>query len=284
MARTINEIIAEQDEAQERIDELYTAITDEVNADADLSDLDSQSKTAEVGLWKFIWAAMAFIQEAFWDERKAEIQTIVDNGIPGTDRWLQKELLKFQHGDTLQFNNVTAKYFYDPVTPANQIIKRCAVVSNGGITQIKVAKEDGGGNPVALTAPELAAFGAYVHQIQWAGSNIATPQSLASDKLNAPITIYYNGTIKIDDLKPLVEAAFLAYLADLPFNAEYKISAHQDALQAIANINDVVMGNVQAKADVGSYATVNRIYYPVAGYIEKDPAITFDAMITYVPQ
>ena len=283
MARTINEIIAEQSTAQTRINELYTVITDEINADTDLSQLTSVSKTAEFNLWKYIWAAMAYVQESIWGERKAEIQQIVDDGIPGTERWLQKELLKFQYGDTLSFDNATAKYFYPIIDLTKQIIKRCAVISAGGLTQIKVAKEVSG-SPVALTAPELTSFASYLHQIQWAGSNLAAPVSFDSDKLNAPITIFYNGTIKLDDLKPLVQAAFNQYLSQLPFNGEYKISAHQDAIQAVADVNDVVMGIVQAKPNGGVYANVNRIYYPVAGYIERDTTINFDVMITYVAQ
>lgn len=98
------------------------------------------------------------------------------------------------------------------------------------------------------------------------------------------MTIYYNGTVALDVLKPLVEAAFLEYLQNLPFNAEYKISAHQDAIQSVANINDVVMGTIQAKADGGTYGTVSRVYYPVSGYIDKDSSIDFDTMLTYVPQ
>ena len=283
MARTINEILTEGNAAQERIGELYTVITDEVNADANLDGLTSTSKTAEFNLWKYIWSAMAYIQEAIWDERKAEIQSIADAAIPGTERWFQKELLKFQYGDTLSFNTTTAKYYYAVIDAANQIIKRCAVVSNGGLTQIKVAKETAG-VPVALTAPELTAFISYVRQIQWAGANIANPISLASDKLNAPMTIYYDGTIKIDDLKPLIEAAFNAYLSALPFNAEFKNTALQDAIQAVAGVNDVVPGTFQAKADAGAYSDIARIYIPTAGYIEKDGAISFDDMLTYVPQ
>jgi hypothetical protein len=52
----------------------------------------------------------------------------------------------------------------------------------------------------------------------------------------------------------------------------------------VEDVNDVVMGAVQAKADGGSYGTVNRVYYPVAGYIERDNTIDFDDMITYVAQ
>lgn len=287
MARTVDEIIQQANEAQERVGELYQVITDEVNASTpELAGLDSQSKTSDVGLWKLVWSALAFIQEAIWEERRNEMQAIVDSGIPGTDAWLHQELLKFQYGDVLQFDasGSKARYFYDPVTPENRIIKRCAIISNGGVTQIKVAKEDLSGNPVPLEPAELAAFTAYVRQIQWAGSNIATPQSFAADKLNAPMTVYYNGTVKLDDIKPLIEAAFNSYLSQLPFNAEYKVSAHQDTIQAVPNVQDVVMGNIQAKAATGGYGPVNRVYYPVAGYIERDPTISFDDMITYLPQ
>lgn len=284
MGRTINEILTEANAAQQRLGELYTVITNEVEADADLSGVTSTSKTAEFNLWKYVWSAMAFIQEAIWDERKAEIQAIVDLQIPGTDRWLQKELLKFQYGDSLVFDSATAKYSYAVIDPTKQIIKRCAVTSVGGVTQIKVAKEDGSGDPVALESAELTAFTAYVRQIQWAGANVGNPTTANSDKLNAPMTIYYDGTIKIGDFKPLVQAAFNAHLAALPFNGEYQITAHQDAVQAVPGVNDVIVGTVQAKADGGSYANVNRIYLPIAGYIERDTAIDFDTMITYVAQ
>lgn len=284
MSRTINEILTEANTAQQRLGELYTVITDEVDADADLTDLTSVSKTAEFNLWKYVWSAMAFIQEQLWGERKVEIQTIVDQQIPGTDRWLQKELLKFQYGDSLVFDNATAKYSYAVIDVTKQIIKRCAVTSAAGVTQIKVAKEDGSGNPVALLSAELTAFTAYVRQIQWAGANIGNPTTANSDKLNAPMTVYYDGTIKIEDIKPLIQAAFNNYLKTLPFNGEYQITSHQDAVQAVAGVNDVVIGTVQAKADGGGYANVDRVHLPIAGYIERDTTIDFDTMITYVAQ
>lgn len=284
MSRTINEILTEANTAQQRLGELYTVITNQVEADADLSGLTSTSKTSEFNLWKYVWSAMAYIQEQIWGERKAEIQAIVDLQIPGTDRWLQKELLKFQYGDSLVFDNTTAKYSYAVIDPTKQIIKRCAVTSVAGVTLIKVAKEDGSGNPVALITAELTAFTAYVRQIQWAGANVGNPTTANSDKLDAPMTVYYDGTIKLEDIKPLVQAAFNSYLKSLPFNGEYQITSHQDAVQAVAGVNDVVMGTVRAKADGGGYADVNRVYLPISGYIERDSTIDFDTMITYVAQ
>lgn len=284
MSRTINEILTEANAAQQRLGELYTVITNEVEADADLSDLTSVSKSSEFNLWKYVWSALAFIQEQIWGESKAEIQAIVDLQIPGTEKWLQKELLKFQYGDSLTFDSATAKYSYAVIDTTKQIIKRCAVTSTNGVTQIKVATEDGSGNAIALTGPQLTAFTTYVRQIQWAGANVANPTTANSDKLDAPMTVYYDGTLKLDDIKALVQASFNSYLKVLPFNGQYQITAHQDAVQAVPGVVDVVPGAIQAKSDGGVYAAVNRVYLPISGYIERDTTIDFDTMITYVAQ
>jgi hypothetical protein len=284
MARTINEILAEGNAAQNELNSLFTQITNSVNADANLSGLTSPSKTAEFNLWKYVWAAMSYIQEAIWGEAQSEIQAIADAAIPGTDKWLQKEILKFQYGDALLFDTVTAKYYYATITPANQIIARCAVVSAGGLTTIKVAKISGG-LPVVLSTLELNALKSYVQQIQWSGSNL-TVISYDSDLIDARFTIYYNGVIPLATIQASVQAAYDNYLANLPFNGQYNITRHIDALQAAdsLNINDVVQGTVQAKTNAGSYAPLTRIYNPLSGYIKRDPAVPFSTLLTYVAQ
>lgn len=137
---TINQLLSEFYALKDRINEYYQLIYAEVNDDADLSGLTSTSKTAEFNLWMWMFAAMSVIVQDIWLERKAEIQAIADSAIPGTERWFQKELLKFQYGDTLSFDVNTGKYFYAVIDTDKQIIKRCAVVSNGGLTQIKFIK------------------------------------------------------------------------------------------------------------------------------------------------
>lgn len=280
---TVNDILTQFQTLKTRIDEYYQLIYAEVDNDANLDDLTSVSKTAEFNLWMWMFAAMSFILNSIWEERKAEIQTIADSAIPGTELWLHKEVFKFQYGDTLSFENTTAKYFYAVIDTAKQIIKRVAVVSTGGITTVKVAKLSGS-NPVALSSGELTAFINFVNRIQWAGTQVITI-SKSSDKINAPMTIYYNGIVPIADMKAIVEAAFLEYLVNLPFNGRYSINKHGDWIEnASANIYEVNPGVVQAKADGGSYTNVNRIYNPVSGYIEKDSAISFDTMLTYIAQ
>lgn len=280
MARTVTEILDQINTAKQRIGEIYTAINNEISADADLSALTSVSKTAVYRLWMYIWAVMSFIQEELFGEAKAEMQTIVDNAIPGTDRWLALEVKKFQYGDSLSFDDETGDYFYAVIDPAKQIIFRVAISSNAGQSTVKVAKDDGSGNPIALSTDQLNALKSYIQQIQYAGSNIITV-SLPSDKIKLPITIYYDAITPLPTLQSNVEAAINGYLAELDFNGTFYISKLVDAIQAVENVEDVVIGSVEARSDAGAFNPVSRIYLPVSGYLEVDSGFPLSTTITY---
>ncbi len=267
-----------------KICEFYTLITGEVSTDATLAGLTSASKTAEFNLWMYVLSGMSVVMDGLWEDRQTIISDKVDSGLIGSDRWLHRELLKFQLGDSLSWDDDQGIYYYPVIDATKQIIKRCAVNSSGGVTSVKVAKEVSA-LPVPLSGPELTAFTTYVRTFQFAGANITNPVSQNSDKLNAPMTIYYNGTRLLADVKVIVEAAFNEYLASLPFNGEYSVNKHGDFIEAKdLDIFEVDMGAVQAKADAGMYASVTRICLPFSGYIERDSAIAFDDMITYVAQ
>ncbi len=279
---TVNDILTQFQAFKARVDEYYTLIYNEVNSDATLDGVNSISKTAEYNLWMWLFAAMSVIVNSIWEERKSEIQSIADSAIPGTEKWLQKEVLKFQYGDVLSFDLTSAKYYYPVINDVNQIVKRCAIQSAGSISYVKVAKLSSG-SPVALSVGELTALRSYINQIKWAGMQLVV-SSGNSDKLNAPLTIYFNGQVPLVDMQALCEAAFTNYLANLQFNGEFSITRLIDAVQEVDNVNDVREGVVQAKIDAGTYATVSRVYVPASGYIEKDPAISFATMFTYVAQ
>jgi hypothetical protein len=282
---TANDILTQFQSMKARFNELYTLITGEVDADANLDDLTSTSKTSEYGKWQFNFAALSLIMDGVWNDRQQQISDKVDSGVQGTDPWLQLELFKFQYGDTLLWDSVNGRYYYAVIDETKQIIKRCAIQSSGGITYVKVATLSGD-IPVALDSSQLSAFQAFVNtKVQWSGAKIAPPLSLNSDKLNAPMTVYYNAQRKLDDIKAIVQQAFTDYLATaLPFNGQYSINKHGDFIEnSSEDIKQVDPGIVQAKADGGSYIDVNRVYTPVSGYFERDSSIDFDVMITYVP-
>lgn len=275
--RTIAEILTQANIAKQRITEIYTMLTNEVSSDADLSGLTTISKTGIYKLWLYVFSALSYIQENLWTEAKTEMQSIVDNAIPGTDRWLAKEIVKFQYGDSLTFDDETGDYSYATINEAKQIIDRVAVVSGNGTTSVKVAKA----GPAALSAAELNALKSYVSEIQYAGSNIVTI-SLASDKVKLPITVYYNAITPLATIQTNVKAAINAYLSELNFNGEFYLSRLVDAIQAVENIEDVVLGTVEGRTDAGSFNTISRTYQPVSGYLEVDPLFELDDTITYV--
>lgn len=287
---TVNDILSAFQDFRDRIAEYYTAIHNEVTGDVLLADL-NDGKTEDHMIWMHTAAGVAVIMDGVWADRQAQIEEKINNFLPLPDRWLHSECLKFQYGDSLAWDDTLKKYYYPVIDATKQIIKYCAVVRSGGTSFIKVAK-DAAGTPVALTGPELTAFVAYVRQIQWAGSSIATPTSGSSDKLNAPMTVYYNGTKPLADIKTVVQAAFNNYLKGvhtdnagaIEFNGQYSINKHADYIEwASTDIQEVNPGVVQAKPHGGVYANVNRVYTPVAGYMERDNTIDFDVMITYVP-
>lgn len=287
---TVNDILTQWLAFRDQIATFYTLIKNEVTAAPLLTDL-NDGPTEDHEIWMQTSAGLAVIMDSVWDDRQQQIETKINNFLPLPDRWLHRECLKFQLGDSLLWDAEAGKYYYAVIDATKQIIKYCAVTRSGGTTFVKVAK-DVAGVPAQLSAPELAAFVAYVNQIQWAGSNVATPTSLASDKLNAPMTVYYDGIKPLADIKTIVQAAFNNYLKGvhtataraIEFNGEYSINKHGDYVEAASvDIKEVNMGVVQAKPNAGVYTNVNRVYKPLAGYLERDATINFDVMITYVP-
>lgn len=280
---TVADILTSWQTFKAKVSDYYTLIYNEVNADVNLNDLDDADKTQEHNLWMYISAAIAVIMDGVWADRQKQIQEKVDSFIPMPDRWLHTECLKFQYGDALLWDVVLKKYYYALLDPAKQIVKRCAIIRSGAVTAVKVATLSGT-DPIAFSAPQLAAFITFVNKIQPAGARISTPTSGASDKLKANMTVYYDGTKPLADVKAIVEPAYDSYMANLDFNGEYSINRHGDWVEKsdTSIIREVIMGVVEAKADAGAYIAVARVYTPIAGYIVKDSGINYDVLITYV--
>lgn len=282
MPRTIEEILQQADQAQQRIQEIHALITEEVNADANLAGLDSPSKVAEFKLWKEAFSALSLIMEQLWEEAQVELKRLATEGISANAAWFAREFKKFQFGDTLLFDDANARYFYAAIDETKQIIKRLTIVRNA-IWELKVATEDAGGNPIPLSADQLNAFKAYVERLQPPGPAFQIT-SIPSDKLDARFEIYYDPIIPIVDLQPLIEAAYLSYVAQIDIEGEsiYYITRHIDAMQAVENVIDIKITSIEARTETGPYAIVDRIYTPISGYLEKDPDLDFSVLLTYI--
>jgi hypothetical protein len=263
------------------IDQIYSSIEAEKNANADLASLSSASRTAIYKLTMYVVAVSIWALENLQDLFKKEVQDIITNGLIGNERWLAAEARKYQFGDTLQIDDTTGVYGYATVDETKQIVKRVAVQTSGGVTKVKAAKEASGA-VVQLTELELSGFRAYMNQIQLAGTNI-TVSSLPADLMKLPITVYYDALRKLDEVKAETEAAVNTYIANLDFNGTFFLSRLQDAVQAVPSTVDVVLGTVEARPDASTYTAVTRTYRALAGYVKVDPDYPLSSTITYVP-
>lgn len=244
-----------------------------------LTDLSSGSKVAIWRLWAYITAVAIYAHEVIFDIFKEEVQEIADAAAPGTPGWYRQKMLEFQYGDTLTYVNY--QYVYDPVDESARIITRCAVQERSdGAVLIKVAK-DSGGSPVPLSAPEKSAAESYAAKIKFAGTRLAVT-SLNADELDIDYTIYYDPLIPLATLQSNLQAASDEFLADLPFNAEFRITKFTDALQAVEGVIDPVFQSATGTADGGSPEAIAVRYVPAAGYMTL--ADTLANMFTFVAQ
>jgi hypothetical protein len=292
MARKLADIIQGLDDAQA--------------AQTDLSSLNSPSNTAIYTLWKYIVAVNMYLQETLWDIFKTDLEKQIDSAPVGSNQWLQKKAFEFQYSSTNP--QVTTLVDYVPTYPnvdeSLRIITRCSIKTTAlNTVEIKVAKSE---PPVALSNPELAAFDSYVTStgdstIAGAGVGIGAAgiyysiNSFTSDKLWIDADITYLGQYS-SVIKENVEAAINNYLANIPFDGNFKVLSLVDAIQQVEGVTDILINNLALRADATAFASrtyliQNNAYiyttYPLyAGYAveETTSSQTFTDTITYIAQ
>lgn len=269
MPQTIQEILQQQESFKEEVGALYQVISDDVENDPTLADVQSASKTADYKLWMYIFAAISWLQQQVINRFRGEIQAIADAAPTCNDRWFEREVRKFQFGDPLLFDNETKKYFYAEIDEDKQIVKRVAVQDQNGRGIIKAAKEVGG-EPFALSTSELNALIAYVRRIQPFGSNIGIISAQA-DLLRLFLNVTYDGLVPLATLQANVQAAIMDHIKNIGFNGTLWFIRLQDAVQQVEGIIDVEPVQLQAAQAGGPFTNWNRRYLPVSGYLDIDP-------------
>jgi hypothetical protein len=239
--------------------------------------------------------------EQLWVAYMADVNAIVAAAAPQTGPWFQQQMYLFQFDATtpqvLQFNTTNFTVGYPTVNAAKRVIKYCSVVPGiFGTTTIKVAAQVAGA-PADLDtafAGALAAAQSYVNILAVPGL-IYNVQSGNSDKIYIDADIYYQGGYSAV-IQERVEAAITAYLGGIPFNGTVLLSSLEVAIRAVTGVNDIVVNNVQARADATSYGSgtdlvvgntvVSRRWATVAGYIVPETATghTLADSLTYIAE
>lgn len=276
MARTINEIYDEI-VAEKENQAVLDGLTPNPETALDLlNQLTSGSKVAIWRLWAYITAVAIWTHEQLFEIFKAEAEAIAAAAPAGTARWYQKKVFEFQYGDTLTY--VNNQYVYATITPANQIVKRCAVQDRGdGVVVIKVAKA----GPVPLLSAEKTALEGYIAKIKFAGTRVAVV-SLAADEIDIEYDIYYDPIVPLATLQSALQTAIESFASNLEFNGEFRVTKFTDALQAVTGVIDPVFVAATATPDAGSPANFTVSYQPTAGYV--DFADTAANMFNFIPQ
>ena len=276
MARTIQEIQAEIIAAKQ--------------ADANLSELTSTSKTAIWILWTYVTAVGIWTLEKLFDTHKNEVEEIIYNMKPHSLLWYANRSRDFQYGhdlpaDSDRYDNSALT---DEQVAESKIISHASVIEVDRGLRIKVAKTVVGDlGPIEIAEKE--AFAEYMQRIKDAGVFLNI-DSLPPDALRLNLDIFYNPLIldaygaRIDGTASNpVKDAISAYLRNLPFNGMLVAAFLIDALQAVDGVvipvfSDGVMWCRFGTFDFEPYAVK---YQTDAGYIRIADE---DLTINYIAQ
>jgi hypothetical protein len=235
------------------------------------------NSTSRVAVWKILFWSAAFcinLCQQVYDLFRAETDDKISRLKPHSARWFAQMATSFQYG----YNLVAEADYYDNTgltddqIGASKIIAYAAVVGQDRGIRIKVATLVGG-QLAALTAPQLAAFTAYMEQIKPAGIKLLITSSVADD-LQSKLRVYYNplvllatgGRIDGTDSAP-VQSALDTYLKNLPFNGLFSPMLAVDALEKVDGVVLIKDDYWQARYGALDYAGIDYEYNPDAGYL-----------------
>lgn len=265
MARKIEDIKKEQTDyfiANETVIGLY---------DLDITKTfeDQFSKVSLESIFFYVVSAAIWTLEVLFDTHKAEITALIDATKPHRLKWYVDKTLSFQYSRDL----ITDSDLYDntDVTDeqitAEKVVKYSSAVEHSGKVLIKVAT-DVAGSREPLTLDQEAALWSYLREIKDAGVKIDLINQ-AANSFTATIDIYYDPMILNASLDSLakggnpVRDAVEDFIANLPFNGEYRNSALVDRLQAVPG---VIIPELHLSAIDGAPILAKAV--PASGYMK----------------
>ncbi len=230
---------------------------------------DQFSKVSVESILFFVVASAIWTLEILFDRHKAEVTALIDTSKPHRLLWYVQKTKAFQFGHAL----VTDSDVYDntgvtdETIAAEQVVKYSAAVEQSGRIVIKVAGNGLNGRE-PLTAEQEAALTAYLKEIKDAGVQVELINQ-AANAFTATIDIYYDPMILSASLGSLADGgnpvleAINDFIANLPFNGEYRNSALIDRLQSVPG---VIIPELHLSAIDGAQVMAKAT--PAAGYMK----------------
>jgi hypothetical protein len=228
MAASINEIIAEMDNAQA--------------TEPALSNLNSTSNTAIYTVFKRVIAAGIVQLSRLWDTAKKELNTIAASQIVGTKNWYVNLVL----------------------TMPGAVATKANCIELGEKVLIKVAKITGT-STAQLTPVELTNVRTYVNSKKVVGTDVDVISQTA-DLCKFVLSVQYVGVQST--IEAAVKQAIKDYLANLPFDAVLTKGLLIDALLNVAGVVDAFVDVLEVDYGLGYALIQGNTATPDAGYFE----------------
>ena len=198
-------------------------------------------------------------EEQLNDLFQSQQEVLIASAAPQTGNWFQYQMLLFQFNVTtpqvpsLQPSSApnALSVVWNPVVLSYQVIKFCSVVyGSAGRCLIKVAAISAG-VPADLDtiagAGALAAATSFVNLIAAPGISYVVTSGI-SDWLFLQLDVYYTGVYSAVIFSS-VSQAITTFLNSIPFNGIMKLSALEEAILAVAGVQDMDFVNVAARPD-----------------------------------
>ncbi len=260
-------------------EEVLNSLIETKESDINLSGLTSTSETA---LWKnqlsVFAVAISFFEQVFQSFEK-DLQYQKDTTPIYTAQWFRDRMINFyQFSDTdpeigqVKVND-NFEIFYETEDVDARIIEYCAVTQEPNSRQVtvKIAKDNGSGQPEVLTTDELVSATSFVGAIQGAGLLVSTV-SFPGDLLFVDIDIYYDGQFAESTTKDNVNNAIIDYLNNTEFDGGVRELNLVNSIETVPGVKDVVVNRLQAQKN-GDTSPLdwNRLYFTKAGYMNYNP-------------
>ena len=233
---------------------------------------DTFSALSLESIWFSIVAAAIYVLETLFDAFREDVDAKIAEAVVASIPWYHKISLEFQYGDSLVFDEKTQGFVYPVIDTTKQIVKYAACRDLGGMVYVLASKDDGSGSPTALSADELTAFDAYLHERKPAGV-LLQAASFDPDQVQVAVTVQYNPQVLSPDGQLIaepgvypVEEAIDAYLKGIVYGGALNKTKLVDAIQAAAGVIDVSLTGVSVKtAAESTFTPVARNNYTSVG-------------------
>lgn len=237
----------------------------------------------------FIVASAIYILESLFDQFRNDVDAKIATAVLASIPWYHKVCLEYQHGDSLVYDDATGQFHYQTVDTSKQVIKFAACRDKGGGVLVLVSGEDAQGLPAALSKDILTPFKSYLNSRKPAGVIIEV-YSYDPDEIRIYMQVQYDPMIMNEDGSLIsdrsvfpVEDSVDTYLRNIVYGGVFNKTKLVDAVQSATGVADVLLGNVETKADPASdFSLIQGNNYTAVGGALK--AVNLKTTIEYVLQ